>query len=181
MEVSMISAVDADSRPIPQIPQCIRHIYHNISFWLCIRNVHTCAHLLHMVHCGIWDWCTVGFVQHIYTDMANMSMSTYIQQQALNWLCHIHGGFITTDVNLRLLFSSKTNLYTRKMFKRGIRRTHRKSNVIWLFFFLCVHRKLSKWHFGVQPMTNILWKKLWKWRFNCNGRFVIKFKIIHNR
>ena len=40
------------------IPQCT----------ICNRNVHTCAHFCYsMVHCGIWDWRIVGFVQQVYT------------------------------------------------------------------------------------------------------------------
>ena len=39
------------SRPISQIPQCIRQISHNVTF--CNRKVHTCAHFCYkMVHCG---------------------------------------------------------------------------------------------------------------------------------
>ena len=35
---------------------------------ICNRNVHTCAHFCYsMVHCGIWDWRIVGFVQQVYT------------------------------------------------------------------------------------------------------------------
>ena len=54
------------NRPIPQIPQCIRHVSHNAP--LCNRNVHVCTFLLQrgsmwdmgQVHCGVWDWCIVG-------------------------------------------------------------------------------------------------------------------------
>ena len=53
------------SRPTVQIPQCIRQISHNVPF--CNRNVHTCAHFCYkMVHCGIWDWCIMGFVKQIF-------------------------------------------------------------------------------------------------------------------
>ena len=53
------------NRPISQIPQCIWQISHNAPFWN--RNVHTCAHFCYkMVHCGIWDWCIMGFAQQVY-------------------------------------------------------------------------------------------------------------------
>ena len=39
-------------RPVAQIPQCIRPIYHNAPF--CEGNVHMCAHFCYkMVHCGL--------------------------------------------------------------------------------------------------------------------------------
>ena len=45
--------------PISQILQCIRQISH--------RNVYSFAHFSYkIVHCGIWDWCIVGFVKRIY-------------------------------------------------------------------------------------------------------------------
>ena len=35
-------------------------------FLLCPMGLHTCGHFCYkMVHCGIWDWCIVGFVQHV--------------------------------------------------------------------------------------------------------------------
>ena len=50
------------NRPISQIRECIRQISHNAP--LCNRNVHACAHFCHiMMHCGIWDWCFVRYVQ----------------------------------------------------------------------------------------------------------------------
>ena len=51
-------------RPFSLFPQCIRQISHNAPF--CNRNVHACAHFCYkMVHCGIWNWCIVGFVQEV--------------------------------------------------------------------------------------------------------------------
>ena len=48
-------------RPVAYITQCIRQISHNAPFYN--RNVHICAHFCYkMVHCGIWYWCSVGFV-----------------------------------------------------------------------------------------------------------------------
>ena len=76
--------------PMSQIPQCIRHMWTvfcqmqllifawDTCFWhqshqishnasICNRNVHTCAHFCYkMVHCGIQDWCIVGFVKQVY-------------------------------------------------------------------------------------------------------------------
>ena len=53
-------------RPVSQIPECIEQTFHNALF--CNRNVHTSAHFFHkMVHCGICDWCIVGFVQYVST------------------------------------------------------------------------------------------------------------------
>ena len=41
-----------------QNPKCIGHTSHNARFWN--RNVHTCAHFCYkMVHCGMWDWCSI--------------------------------------------------------------------------------------------------------------------------
>ena len=43
----------------------IRQISHNAPF--CNRNVQTCAHFCYkMVHCEIWNWRTVEFVQKVY-------------------------------------------------------------------------------------------------------------------
>ena len=60
---------DTSNRPISQISQYIRQISHNAPF--CNRNVHMCAHFCYkMVHCGIWDWRIVGFVQQVSTVIA---------------------------------------------------------------------------------------------------------------
>ena len=60
------------NRPISQIPECIRQISHNASF--CNRNVRTCAYFSYkLVHCGIWDWCIVGFVQQASVPRINPS------------------------------------------------------------------------------------------------------------
>ena len=35
--------------------------------------MHTCAYFCYkMVHCGIWDWCIVGFVQEVYYTLINL-------------------------------------------------------------------------------------------------------------
>ena len=48
-------------RSVSQILQCIRQISHNAP--LCNRNVHMCARFCYnVVHCGILNWCIVGFV-----------------------------------------------------------------------------------------------------------------------
>ena len=41
---------------ISQIPQCTSFIYHNAPF-----RTEMCTFLFWMVHCGIWNWCIVGF------------------------------------------------------------------------------------------------------------------------
>ena len=45
------------NRPILQIPQCICSISYNAPF-----RTEMCTFLFWMVHCGIWNWCAVGFV-----------------------------------------------------------------------------------------------------------------------
>ena len=65
------------NRPISQIPQCTSPISHNASF--CNRNVHTCAHFCYkMVHCGIFDWCIVGFVRWVYYAVGIFSLAGYM-------------------------------------------------------------------------------------------------------
>ena len=50
---------------ISKIQQCFRQIFHNAQ--LCNKNVHTYAHFCYKVaHCGIWDWCILGFVHQAY-------------------------------------------------------------------------------------------------------------------
>ena len=45
-------------------PTMHQQISHNAPF--CNRNVHTCAHFCYkMVHCGIWNWSIVRFVQYV--------------------------------------------------------------------------------------------------------------------
>ena len=44
-----------------QIPQCTCLISHNALF-----RTGMCTFLFWMVHCGIWDRCTVGFVKLVY-------------------------------------------------------------------------------------------------------------------
>ena len=52
---------------ISQIPQRIIQLSHNAPF--CNRNVHTCAHFCYkMMHCEIWGWRIVEFVQQGYSD-----------------------------------------------------------------------------------------------------------------
>ena len=48
-------------KSVSQFPKSIWQISQNAPF--CNRNVHTCAHFCYIIlHCGIWDWCIVGFV-----------------------------------------------------------------------------------------------------------------------
>ena len=46
------------------------YISHKAPF--CNRNVHMCAHFCYkVVHCGIFVWCIVGFVQQVYWSIPN--------------------------------------------------------------------------------------------------------------
>ena len=59
--ISFIQINNTDSvcnRPIPQIPQCIRHISHNAT------EIGT--FLVEILHSGIWDWHIMGLVQQLY-------------------------------------------------------------------------------------------------------------------
>ena len=49
--------IDHHNRPISQIPQCTWSISHNAPI-----RTEMCTFLFWMVHCGIWERCTVGFV-----------------------------------------------------------------------------------------------------------------------
>ena len=81
-------------RPISQIPWCIKQISHNP---FCIRSlINTRAHFRYkMVHCGIWDWWIVGFVQHVdsflvrwcdsFTDVSSALLHWY---SAIVWLLY---------------------------------------------------------------------------------------------
>ena len=49
---------------ISQNPQCI--IYPTMDCF--VTEICTCAHFCYkMVHCGIWDWCIVGFLGYVYS------------------------------------------------------------------------------------------------------------------
>ena len=48
------------NRPFSQIPQCTSPISHNAPF-----RTEMCTFLFWMLHCGIWDWCIVEFVQQV--------------------------------------------------------------------------------------------------------------------
>ena len=59
------------NRPISQIPQSIKQTSHSAPF--CNRKVHICAHFCYkMVHCGIWNWCIVGFGQQVCLKTLNI-------------------------------------------------------------------------------------------------------------
>ena len=63
-----------------QIPRCIGQISHNIP--LCNRNVHMCAHFCYkVVHCGIWDWCTVGFVWQVNGHVAQQTSNHILRTE----------------------------------------------------------------------------------------------------
>ena len=53
--------------PISQIQRCIRQIAHYAAFC----NRYACAHFCYkLLHCGIWDWCIVVFVQQIFVGFS---------------------------------------------------------------------------------------------------------------
>ena len=74
------------SRPISQIPQCIKYpTMHHFITEMCTR-VHisvTCAYFcFKMVYCGIWDWCIVGFVTGLFINcflIHNLPRYAYIK------------------------------------------------------------------------------------------------------
>ena len=60
-------------RPISQIPRCIKQISHNAP--LCNTREHVCCK---MVHCGIWEWCIMGFVRQVYWILIRILISKCI-------------------------------------------------------------------------------------------------------
>ena len=67
---------------ISQIPQCSRQLSHNAPF--CNRNAYACAlSCYRMVHCGMWNWCIVGFMQQAYCDLCPMTSWPIIFSAAL--------------------------------------------------------------------------------------------------
>ena len=79
------------NRPMSQIPQCIMQISHNAP--LCNRNVQMCAHFCYkMLHCGIWDWCIMGFVHQLYSKRdVTLLFTCSTQRLAKPSLCLRHG------------------------------------------------------------------------------------------
>ena len=69
--------------PISQIPQSIKQISHNIPF--CNRNVHTWAHDISykMMHCGLWNWCNVGYGTSALLD-SEFGLENTQQQSDIN-------------------------------------------------------------------------------------------------
>ena len=63
-----------DKRSNSQFPQCICHIPQYTT--LEQKCVHFCSKV---VHCGIWDRCTVGFVKSILTTYFCLKQRTHIQ------------------------------------------------------------------------------------------------------
>ena len=57
---------------ISQIPQCTCSISHNAPF-----RTEMCTSLFWMVHCGIWNKCTVGFVRLVYSMCLQTKWSTH--------------------------------------------------------------------------------------------------------
>ena len=61
--------------PISQIPQCIKYpTMHHFVTEMC-THAHFCYKML---HCGIWDWCIVGFVQQVIINQTKPKPSTLI-------------------------------------------------------------------------------------------------------
>ena len=55
--------IHLSGRPISQIPKCTCPISHNT-----LIRTETCTFLFWMVYCGVWDKCTVGFVNLVYSS-----------------------------------------------------------------------------------------------------------------
>ena len=55
--------IHLSGRPISQIPKCTCPISHNT-----LIRTETCTFLFWMVYCGMWDKCTVGFVNLVYSS-----------------------------------------------------------------------------------------------------------------
>ena len=64
----------ASYRSVVKIPLCTSPLSHIAPF--CNRNVHMCAHFCYkMVQCGIFVWCTVGFVRWFYCKLKVQCLS----------------------------------------------------------------------------------------------------------
>ena len=72
------SIVNDPSHKSQSAPDRYPTMYH-----FCSRNVHTCAHFcFKMVHCGIWNWCTEGFMNLVYNAiMYDMIPGTYSRRE----------------------------------------------------------------------------------------------------
>ena len=90
------------SRPISQIPQCIKYpTMHHFITKMCTR-VHisvTCAYFcFKMVYCGIWDWCIVGFVTGLFINcflIHNLPRYAYQNQKEENQNVHVMYGMFS--------------------------------------------------------------------------------------
>ena len=78
---------------IKQILQRIGQMSYNAPF--CNRNVHMCAHFCYeMVHCGIWDWCIMGFI-------CNRSILNTMKIQWKMWYIYSFSWYIEVRKNSR--------------------------------------------------------------------------------
>ena len=66
--------------PNSQIPQCTCSISHNAPF-----RTKMCTFLFWMVHCGIRNWCTVGFVWLVYCMHLSKSRTVKIMKKSFHW------------------------------------------------------------------------------------------------
>ena len=72
--VSMLSLCNGCVTLIRYVHEVRNICMHNMPMVLCVRiymHILLCAHFCYqMVHCGIWDWCIVGFVRWVYYTSA---------------------------------------------------------------------------------------------------------------
>ena len=86
---------------ISQVPQCIRQITHNAPF----SNIF----LWKMVHCGIWVWCILGFVQWVYWLTKNLFLvnkSEFLDIER-SWMEKTY----TIDMETWFLFTANKNVF----------------------------------------------------------------------
>ena len=86
---------------ISQIPQCIRQITHNAPF--------SNKFLLQKVHCGIWVWCIVGFVQWVYWLTKNLFLDNKSEFLGIkrSWIENTY----TIDMETLFLFTANKNAF----------------------------------------------------------------------
>ena len=60
--------------PNSQIPRCTCSISHNATF-----RTEMYTFLFWMVHCGIWNWCIVGFVRLVYCGVLHAVFCEYFR------------------------------------------------------------------------------------------------------
>ena len=74
---------------------------------------HTCAHFCYIVvHCGIWDWCIVGFVQQVYTLTHRGLVMPYGDTDLGQLDAWWHQAITWTDVDFSLVWFCGIHLRT---------------------------------------------------------------------